>query len=343
MREELSRLPLAAAVALLRARGICPDFPPDRYKPPQHLRDDDVLGDDRAELPAFEAKELGDLAESLGRHALALNLVASWLIEDHAGDIRPWRYELPDLADLYSDSERDPFRAMRAIEIALMRQIEQRGEWDNPADSFAGRQLALLFMLGLFDQPIERELVRVVFAEGGHPAPTEADLALSAEPLEALTREQEKALSKQEHARRDAIFEARARVAIRRLVAAVHQISEGEIDAALNALRRKGMVAKLDERVVARRAKIDCHPLVREYFGTRLGGAPGWESDRDTAQPLDIDVFRAAHGRLYDHYRFAGLPDAFRHERHAGQSRPCRGHQGNHRLRGRTSRPARGP
>ena len=42
-----------------------------------------------------------------------------------------------------------------------------------------------------------------------------------------------------------------------------------------------------------------CHPLVRDYFEARL-------------KELDSEIFRAAHGRLYGHYRYAGLPAAFR-------------------------------
>ncbi len=38
---------------------------------------------------------------------------------------------------------------------------------------------------------------------------------------------------------------------------------------------------------------------MREYFGARL-------------KELDRETFKAAHGRLYDHYRYAGLPAAFR-------------------------------
>ena len=39
--------------------------------------------------------------------------------------------------------------------------------------------------------------------------------------------------------------------------------------------------------------------MVREYFGARL-------------KELDRESFKAAHSRLYDHYRFGSLPAAFR-------------------------------
>lgn len=61
------------------------------------------------------------------------------------------------------------------------------------------------------------------------------------------------------------------------------------------------MTQLADQGLVSRtsRAGIDCHPLVRGYFGARL-------------KELDGEIFRAAHGRLYDRYRYAGLPAGFR-------------------------------
>ncbi len=68
---------------------------------------------------------------------------------------------------------------------------------------------------------------------------------------------------------------------------------------ALHELTRRGLVSKFSENASFDKGSIDCHPLVREYFGARL-------------KELDRETFKAAHGRLYDHYRYAGLPAAFR-------------------------------
>ena len=69
---------------------------------------------------------------------------------------------------------------------------------------------------------------------------------------------------------------------------------------ALRELTRRGLVSKFSENASFDKASVDCHPLVREYFGARL-------------KELDRETFKAAHGRLYDHYRYAeDLPAAFR-------------------------------
>ena len=92
-----------------------------------------------------------------------------------------------------------------------------------------------------------------------------------------------------------AVIEARRRVLVRRLFAGMHDVigDEAKIADALTQLADQGLVSRTS------RAGIDCHPLVRGYFGARL-------------KELDGEIFRAAHGRLYDHYRYAGLPAGFR-------------------------------
>ena len=60
--------------------------------------------------------------KDLRGHALALNLVAQYLVTHHGGDAR--RADLiPDLAHVRSDDERDPYRVMSAYEVELEKQI----------------------------------------------------------------------------------------------------------------------------------------------------------------------------------------------------------------------------
>ena len=139
-------------------------------------------------------KHLAKLANDLRGHALALNLVAQYLVTHHGGDAR--RADLlPDLVHVGGDDERDPYRVMYAYEIELKKQIAlQLGiipEWahrvkldrlfkaethtlsENALSTPAGRQLALLYMLGLFDQPVPREVFDALIAPPAIPGLTD--------------------------------------------------------------------------------------------------------------------------------------------------------------------------
>jgi len=67
----------------------------------------------------------------------------------------------------------------------------------------------------------------------------------------------------------------------------------------LGQLAAQGLIHKVDDQANWDETEIDCHPLVREYFGARL-------------RALDPKTFEAAHGRLYDWFRYRGLPEEFR-------------------------------
>ncbi len=288
--------------------------PPAAYTPPP--------ADARPVLPAKIAKELIEAVEELKGHALALTLIGKDLAENHRGDIRA-AGDLPALPHIHpSDPARDAYRVMRSIEIGLARQIEeQRGGVAKPAETAAGQQLALLFFLGFFDRPADTALIPVVFplAAADYVQPDEADLELAKKDLlalksrlEDLAEEREKAdreSRKQQiereqdaiRAERDEAIEAARRTLVRRVFAGLAENvrDRSKIVEALRELARRGLIAKFDESGPFGKASIDCHPLVREYFGARL-------------KELDGATFRAAHGRLYDHYRYAGLPQAFR-------------------------------
>ena len=174
--------------------------------------------------------------------------MATWLVNFRDGDVR-CRDELPSLVDLGGDNERDPFRVMLAYETQFKRQIaEQVARGDKPADIAAAKQLALLFLMGLFDRPMERGDREALLAEPVIPG-------------------------------------------LSGLVA-----PRPTIDYAVQSLRDLGLLLPRDKDTPD---DLDAHPLVREYFGARL----------EKEQP---EAWQAAHGRLYDYYRFRGLPEAFR-------------------------------
>jgi hypothetical protein len=153
--------------------------------------------------------------------------------------------------DLGGANERDPFRVMLAYETQFKRQIaEQVASGQELADIAAAKQLALLFLMGLFDRPMERGDREALLAEPGIPGLTDGLVGLT----------------------------------------------PGQIDYAVQSLRDLGLLLPRDKDTSH---DLDAHPLVREYFGARL------EKD----QP---EAWKTAHGRLYDYYRFRGLPNAFR-------------------------------
>jgi len=194
-------------------------------------------------------EELRDLVEDMRGHAIALTQVATWLKNYRDGDVRT-RDEIPSLVDLGGDDERHPFRVMLAYETQFKRQIaEQAAKGTKPEEIAAAKQLGLLFLMGLFDRPMENGDREALVAKPPIPGITES--------LAGLT--------------------------------------PGQLDYAVHSLRELGLLLPKEEHAPG---ELDSHPLVREYFGARL------EKDNPTA-------FRAAHARLYDHYRFRGLPEAF--------------------------------
>jgi hypothetical protein len=331
--EELDEIPLMDAIDLLRDLGVEPSLPPAKFKlpqpsdfaaitPPYMLPESYTSseGDDRKAMPALVAKDFIEAVKELKGHALALTLVSRYLAEHRGGDIRAI-HDLPDLAHLDTSSkERAPYRVMRAIEIALANRIAEMDAGEKPTDVAAGRQLALLFFLGFFDRPAERELLPVVFSEAAADfKPDPGDIELATTDLIALDRrlwefDQElhggnapewrrKEIERDKKPLADKcnkVIEARRRVLIRRLFAGMHAYLEDKshITDALSQLATQSLVSRADEEEPWKRALIDSHPLVREYFGERL-------------KELDRETFKAAHGRLYDHYRYAGLPAAF--------------------------------
>lgn len=205
-----------------------------------------------------KADELASLVDDLAGHAIALNQIGTYLARFCEGDIRQ-RDTIPDLVDLGGDNERHPFRVMLAYETMFKRQIEEQVARGTKAeDTAAWKQRALLYLMGLFDRPMEKG------------------------DREALLKEP----------------------AIPGLTDGLVKLSKHELDYAIAGLRDLGLLLPKDKDAPD---DLDAHPLVREYFGARL------EKESAAAEAAgQPSVWKAAHGRLYDYYRFRGLPEAFR-------------------------------
>ena len=269
---ELDEIPLMDAIALLRDLGVEPATPPAEFKlpaarefasltPPYEPPPAYGLFDVRTlpVMPARVAKDLIEAVQELKGHALALTLAGRYLAQHKKGDIRAIR-ELPDLPQPGAGSERAPYRVMRAIEIALAGRIAEQDANETPAADPAGRQLALLFFLGLFDRPADRELLPVVFSEAAADlAPAAADAGTAKiDPipikrrLNALDeelhsggtpewrRQQIEQLQLPLAATHRAVIEARRRVLVRRLFAGMHDVigDEAKIADAFDSARR---------------------------------------------------------------------------------------------------------
>jgi TIR domain len=322
---ELAGIPLMDAIALLRDLGVEPLVPPSRYKlplasefaslvPPYTLPAGYDPGDTpMPAMPAAMARDLIETVHELKGNALALTLAGKYIALHKEGDIRAIR-ELPELPPPTS-GEQAAYRVMRAIEIALADSIAGLDEESGPAANPVGHQLALLFFLGLFNKPVDRSLLAVVFSEpavdiepanrtGGaakcNPVPLKRRLqAFDDELNSAATPEWRK---RQIHQLKQPLLaaahlasEALHRNLAHRLFATMHAIigDDAAITAALAQLAAQGLVSP------GAGPAIDCPPLVRSYFGLRL-------------KELDAETFRTAHSRLYEYYRFEGLPAAYR-------------------------------
>ena len=165
--------------------------------------------------------ELESASRELHGHPLALALLGSYAEEALDGDIAR-RSEIPSLLDAPDGA--DQARAILA--------------------SWAGRlgpgpELSLLHLLGLFDRPVETDV------------------------MDALMRPP----------------------AIAPLTDTLMPLPRRRWNRALKRLREVGLVAEKGSASDA----LDCHPLVREYFGADLASAaPG--------------AWREAHSRLFDHF-----------------------------------------
>lgn len=187
-------------------------------------------------------KELAETVGLLSGHALSLNLLATYCVKRLRG-LLPVRKEIEDIL-LDPNLGNASHVMMRRYEI-LLEELAADPEGGEEA-RLAARELAILYLIGLFDRPAEPDALA----------------ALKREPIAGLTD-------------------------------AFGGWDAGQWDFAVAALRDVKLL--LPETVPG---EIDAHPLVREYFGKRLG----------EAKP---EAFRVANLRLYEHYKLKDIPPAF--------------------------------
>lgn len=318
-RHRLERLPTADAIELLRDRGIeAEKFPRSAYP----------------ELPANVKRDFVQAIETLQGHALSLNLAACEVAENHGGDIRAF-FDIGALPEdqRIPEAHRSAFKVMQALEAELYRDMERRARKGDGLQEMLtsppATQLCLLYFLGLFDSPASTQLLPVVFdpriSRAQEPHLTREAVKAYVERCEARAK-QRKASEADPNANEADRLDVRVRLTrealadsaalwLRDLILSFQPDVEQSqsVKNALGQLARKGLVSKCRQVTDATTGEahwenldpkdwakdhIDCHPLIREYFGARL-------------DELDRATYQAAHGRLYDHFRFAGLPEEF--------------------------------
>ena len=181
-----------------------------------------VVADGVSLLKSFHVKgsreELEKAVTEYGCHALALSLLGNALHTYLDDDVRK-RDTLTELIGDYDDLERHAFKVMQAY-----------SHWLDGTP-----ELKLLQLLGLFDHPIEKEVLQILW---------QAQIPYLTANIDEKTRQ----------------------VAIRDL-------------------REKHRLLSIHEN---RLDLLDCHPLIREYFGKRL-------------REEHPEAWRQAHTRLYEH------------------------------------------
>lgn len=318
-RRHLEQLPTGAAIDLLRDRGIeQAAFPRDAYP----------------ELPAGIREEFVRAIAALENHALSLNLAAHLVAEQHDGQIKAFAEVLPHLQDDSGihEGHRSPFRVIRALEAGLYRVLHNRlrtmSATEAVTDSPAANQLALLYFLGLFDRPASLKLLPVVYdatpdlREAIVPGDKQeyldaiAKAAAERDAVLANSALSDDAHQEARHRFEDAFYDLSFAYWLPPVLARFDPKADERNQSVLNALgqlARQGLVSKARLREgEGGHAEwetlppekwfdhhVDCHPLIREYFGHQL---------RTRYEP----AFQAAHGRLYDHFRYEGLPEEFR-------------------------------
>ena len=198
--------------------------------------------------------------EEYGRHALALHLLGNALATYLDGDVRKCD-TLTELIGDYDDVERHAFKVMQAYQHWL-----------------AGTpELKLLYLLGLFDHPVEQEVLEVLW-EAKIPGLTEG------------------------------IDKKAWLVAQRDLISGLKMMSGHEIPSVSPLI--KGSTLQNDSASAGGSPPLqkgeqggfeasnifDCHPLIREYFGRQLKENQG-------------EVWRQAHTVLYEYYK--GVPGKY--------------------------------
>lgn len=184
-------------------------------------------------------KDISAAAKEYGGHALALTLLGRYIHTVYNGDIRK-RDKIKELAEEKEQGEHAK-RIMKAYECLFQKSPKWKLlKWCK----FLKRplpELSILYMLGLFDRPVEKGAI---------------DILKSAPAIKGVTEQ-------------------------------LGKLSEKDWQYALCHLRDAGLLAKANPQ---KPGDLDCHPLIRKYFGERLKeqNPGGWKD---------------AHTRLYHYYK----------------------------------------
>ena len=194
-------------------------------------------------------KEMFKTVAEYGCHALALHLLGNAIKTFLDGEVSR-RDQLSELVEpeQYANDSRVSLHAFKVMQAYQ--------DWFKDEQGHDLAELRLLYLLGLFDHPIEKEVLEVLWKE------QIPGLTLLAEE-NAVVRAGNAGMTKN-----TILTERQWQTAI----AALHD----------------------DHHLLAKHKNkpglLDCHPLIREYFGRRL--------KRDNPE-----AWRQAHARLYDNYK----------------------------------------
>lgn len=322
-RHRLDQLPTDAAIDLLRDLGIEANTFPRTTHP---------------SLPAAVKAEFEKTIADLKHHALSLNLAARLVAEHHQGQIRAFADVIPALHDAADqdihENHRSPFRVMRALEAGLFRVLHNRLQRMSAAEAIdespAANQLCLLYFLGLFDRPASLEHLPVVYdasqdlRDAVPMLPEDKAEYLQKVAKAAAIRD---AVLQDPHSTDDARLEARHQFEDTFYDLSFHywlppvfarfdprpESDNRSVTNALTQLSQQNLVSKarlktgegghVEWETLPPKEwfshHVDCHPLIREYFGHQL-------------RKKYPKAFQEAHGRLYDWFRFEGLEGDFR-------------------------------
>lgn len=231
--EKLERLSRSAGVDLLQKLGV-------KGNPRRTIS----LADGKEKVNEFEK-----LVEDVKGHALTLNLLGSYLLAAHAGDIR--KVGLVKLEK--ADAEKQGGHAFRVME-AYERQFRHEGDTGK-------RALAILRLIGLFDRPASANCLASLWAGEAIPGLTEPLICISEDVRNTVLKRLEEA----------------------RLLTVNHESSGALVS-------------------------LDAHPLLREYFATRVKKGSIWLFHfRQVLHHISPRIlpttrtWRTGHRRLFEH------------------------------------------
>jgi tetratricopeptide (TPR) repeat protein len=215
-------------------------------------------------------KEMFKTVAEYGCHALALHLLGNAIKTFLDGEVSR-RDQLPELIEPEQYDNLDP------VSLHAFKVMQAYQDWFKDEQGHDLAELRLLYLLGLFDHPIETEVLQLLWRE----------------PIVGLTVWEGTVLpagdAKTPWSPKAGWFHKLTDWIPMRRNVMDHRIAltEPQWQTAIAALHD-------DHHLLAKHKNkpglLDCHPLIREYFGRRL--------KRDNPE-----AWRQAHARLYDNYK----------------------------------------